>query len=105
MKEIPFFTLFLLSIQLSGTLPKDPLGIQETQREREISAELLSRYEAPADSLKRKAAEYLLAGLPEQWQLDSGNLSGDRIYLIGFSDEDGVKVWSARTADLIALGA
>ncbi len=40
--------------------------------------------------------------LPEEWQLVSGNLSGDRIYLVGFSDEDGVKVWSAKMEDFIA---
>ena len=43
--------------------------------------------------------------LPESWQLVSGKLSGDRIYFVAFSDEGGVSVWSARTADLIALGA
>ena len=61
----------LLSVQLSGASHQSASGEQNDWHVREISAELLSRYEAPADSLKRKAAEYLLAGLPEQWHYDT----------------------------------
>lgn len=50
---------------------KETLAKQETLRVREIAAELVLRYIAPVDSLKRKAAEYLLAGLPQQWHYDS----------------------------------
>ena len=41
--------------------------------------------------------------LPWSRQLDSGNLSGDRLYLIGFSDEDGMKVWSDKMEEMIAM--
>ena len=44
--------------------------IQETLQVQEIAAGLMSRYTAPADSLKRKAAEYLLEGLLQQWHYD-----------------------------------
>jgi len=44
---------------------------QEDRLEQEISSELLSRYAMPEDSLKRRAAEYLLAGLPFQWHYDT----------------------------------
>ena len=100
---LPLIVVTLLSVQLSGASHQSASGEQNNRHVREISAELLSRYEAPEDSLKRKAAEYLLAGLPEQWQLDSGNLSGDRLYLIGFSDEDGMKVWSDKMEEMIAM--
>lgn len=40
----------------------------------EISEGLLGRYEAPADSLRRRAAEYLLDGLPLQWHYEPSAL-------------------------------
>ena len=36
-----------------------------------IESDLLSLYQDSADSLKREAAEYLLAGLPQQWHYDT----------------------------------
>ena len=45
--------------------------MMETETPQENTNELLSYYSAPQDSLKRKAAEYLLAGLPRQWHYDS----------------------------------
>lgn len=46
-----------------------------------ISSNLLSRYQSPADSLKRKAAEYLISGLPAQWHYATKPLetSGNKI--------------------------
>lgn len=44
--------------------------MMETETPQEITNELLSCYSAPEDSLKRKAAEYLLIGLPQQWHYD-----------------------------------
>lgn len=51
------------------------------QRIISISEELLSHYTAPEDSLKRKAAQYLLEGLPRQWHFDTRVLEekGDRV--------------------------
>lgn len=67
----PLIALALLGVQLSCTSHQAVPEEQSARRGREISAELLSRYDAPADSLKRKAAEYLLAGLPAQWHYDT----------------------------------
>lgn len=39
--------------------------------------------------------------LPEPWQLNSGYVAGDKVYFVAFSDEDGVKVFSAKTKELI----
>lgn len=39
-----------------------------------LSSDLLSRYSAIEDSLKHKAAEYLLEGLPNQWHYDTERL-------------------------------
>lgn len=46
-----------------------------------ISSDLLSRYQSPAVSLKRKAAEYLISGLPAQWHYATKPLetSGNKI--------------------------
>ena len=63
--------LVLLGFQLSGTSRQVAPEEQRAQRAREISTDLLSRYDSPSDSLKRKAAEYLLAGLPAQWHYDT----------------------------------
>ncbi len=77
MRRILFIAcLFLLATACSGG--KEGAGVSsqaqpaktESRRFLEISGNLLSRYASEADSLKRKAAEYLLAGLPEQWHYD-----------------------------------
>ena len=57
---------------------------QGTDNFREISSNLLSRYTAPGDSLKKRAAEYLLAGLPLQWHYDVNQLeeSGNKVKVL-----------------------
>jgi hypothetical protein len=55
---------------LLGASSEGPSETAAPTRIETVSAELLSRYTAPGDSLKRRAAEYLLAGLPAQWHYD-----------------------------------
>ncbi len=67
----PLIILSILGVQLTGipyrVVSEDPVS----WRVRELSADLLARYSTPADSLRRKAAEFLLAGLPQQWHYDT----------------------------------
>ena len=45
-------------------------AVQEAKAADDVSVALLSRYAEPEDSLRRRAAEYLLEGLPLQWHYD-----------------------------------
>jgi len=55
----------------AGTMPTVQDKSSEIEALDEINTDLLSRYQAPADSMRRKAAEYLLDGLPRQWHYDT----------------------------------
>jgi len=67
---LPFIILVLIDGQSSG-VPRKNVPEESNARQIEIiTADLRSRYSSPADSLKRKAAEYLLDGLPQQWHYD-----------------------------------
>ena len=55
----------------AGTMPTVQDKSSEIEALDEINTDLLSRYQAPADSMRRKAAEYLLDGLPQQWHYDT----------------------------------
>ncbi len=64
--------LFFLGLQLSSISPLESLNESRATRQITIiSGELLSHYTTSKDSLKRKAAEYLLDGLPLQWHYNT----------------------------------
>ncbi len=60
----------ILLLPVSGTRAM----AREALVEKDIDDELMMRYLAPEDSLRRRAAEYLLEGLPLQWHYDVSKL-------------------------------
>ena len=72
---LAFFIISCLLLGCTGvapvSVPEEQAEAPETKAFQRISSDLLSRYSAPGDSLKKKAAEYLLAGLPNQWHYDT----------------------------------
>ena len=78
MRQVIIFTSFLFVCMLygcagveSGMVPMTHEKSPEVETLHGIGSDLLSLYQDSADSLKREAAEYLLAGLPQQWHYDT----------------------------------
>jgi len=78
MRQVIVFTSFLFVCMLYGCtgvescmVPMTHEKSPEVETLHGIESDLLSLYQDSADSLKRKAAEYLLAGLPRQWHYDT----------------------------------
>ena len=72
LKRFLSLILFFLGLQLSSISPLESLNESRATRQITIiSGELLSHYTTSKDSLKRKAAEYLLDGLPLQWHYNT----------------------------------
>ena len=67
-----FSLVFVVSATASG---------QDANAYREIEKQLMGRYSLPRDSLRLRAAKYLMAGLPNQWHYDPIQLeqSGARV--------------------------
>ena len=62
------------SIQTLTIIVFFSIALQEAKAADDVPVALLSRYTAPEDSLRRRAAEYLLEGLPLQWHYDVDKL-------------------------------
>ena len=69
--SLPISILALIGVHSSGVPIQSVPEEQESWQIQRISTDLLSRYASPEDSLRRKAAEFLLAGLPLQWHYDT----------------------------------
>ncbi len=70
MKTFPLL-IICFCVNVYGQPPIKYSGVEKKQKIQQISTELLTRYTAPEDSLKRMAAEYLLAGLSLQWHYNT----------------------------------
>lgn len=65
---VPIVCLMLLAGVSGGA------EAREAEAAEELARELLAHYAAPGDSLRRRAAEFLLEGLPLQWHYDVSRL-------------------------------
>ena len=61
--------VFLYVFSLAFIVPSQASG-QDTKVFLELEKQLQERYSLPRDSLRLKAAMYLMAGLPNQWHYD-----------------------------------
>lgn len=79
------------------------IAVQEAKAADDVSVALLSRYAAPEDSLRRRAAEFLLEGLPLQWHYDVTRLeeTGAKVKVMDSEVVDGLYVKDAAMAHRI----